>query len=91
MTRVVFNIFTGKKVPSLFQSCFYHTSQLNGETQGYGHILDFSDKQEINMSQGITTYTEENPHLMIPPRMKMSRSAYFYDGICSRRLKYMFL
>lgn len=43
------------------------------------------------MTQGITTYTEENPHLMIPLRMKISKSAYFYDDVSPHRLKYMFL
>lgn len=43
------------------------------------------------MTQGITTYTEEKPHLTVPMRMKMSKSAYFYDGISPHRLKCMFL
>lgn len=54
MIRVVFSSFTGKSSflrNILFQSCFYYTSQLNGGMQGHGHILYFSDRQEINTTQ----------------------------------------
>lgn len=60
--------------------------------QGHGHILYFSDRQEINMIQEITTYTQEKLHPMVPKRMKeMYKSTYFYQGISPQRLKSMCL
>lgn len=95
MTRVVSAFLLAKSSflrYILFQSCFYYTSQLNGATQGHGHILYFSDRQEINMTQEITTYTPENLHPMIPKRMKqMYKSIYFYQAKFKQRLKSMFI
>lgn len=76
----------------LFQSCFYYTSQLSGATQGHGHILYFSDRQEINVTPEITTYTQKPLHPMIPKRMKeMYQSVSLYQGISLHRLKSTFL